>query len=236
MQSKLIPIMNLIVENLIAIQSKIKAAEQQFNRLDNSVQLLAVTKQQSIENIQHAISAGQNIFGENYLQEALPKIKALADQNITWHFIGAIQTNKTRDIAKYFSWVHSIDRLSIAQRLNEQRPAELAPLNICLEVNIDNEPNKAGIMLEELPELAAKIKLLPQLRLRGLMAIPTTRENFIEQREPFKKLRLALEQLQTLGYQLDTLSMGMSHDFVAAIAEGATIVRIGTAIFGERKN
>jgi pyridoxal phosphate enzyme (YggS family) len=227
--------MHAITINLANIQTQIREAEQRYGRTPGSVQLVAVTKQQSIASIQQAITAGQLAFGENYLQEALPKIHALSKFKIEWHFIGHMQTNKTRAIATHFAWAHSIDRLTIAQRLNDQRPNTMPPLNICLEVNLDNESNKSGIVIEELPSLVAAITQLPRLKLRGLMAIPAPRKEFVEQRAVFEKLHLTLQKLQQQGFNLDTLSMGMSHDFVAAIAAGATMVRIGTAIFGERK-
>lgn len=226
--------MNNIVENLAKIQQQISAAEQLYGRRPGSVQLIAVSKTQSVEQIQQAIAAGQTVFGENYVQEAIPKINALAQQKLEWHFIGAIQANKTRVIAEHFAWVHSIDRLSIAERLNAQRPAQLPELNICIQVNIDTEPNKAGVSLTELNKLAMAIAQLPRLKLRGLMAIPAHQLDFAKQRESLHKLQLALQQLNAAGLNLDTLSMGMSDDFVAAIAEGATFLRIGTAIFGQR--
>lgn len=226
--------MNTISANLNQLQQKIRAAEIHYGRPPNSVQLIAVSKTQSIERIQQAITAGQRAFGENYLQEAIPKITALVDETLEWHFIGAIQTNKTKPIAEHFTWAHSIDRLKIAEHLNQHRPTNLPPLNICIQVNLDNEPNKAGISLTELSTLAHNINKLPRLKLRGLMTIPEHRSDFADQRQPFQKLHLALQQLQTEGLTLDTLSMGMSDDYEAAIAEGATIIRIGTSIFGPR--
>lgn len=220
-----------IKSNLIKIQTQISEAEKKYHRSPGSAQLLVVTKKQIIPAIQQVIASGQRLLAENYLQEALPKIHALAKNNIEWHFIGSIQANKTRAIATHFSWVHSVDCLSIAERLNIQRPTTLPPLNICIQVNIDDEPQKAGINIAELSELARAIASLPRLKLRGLMAIPKPQKNFDEQRESFKKLRLAFEQLNQQGFECDTLSMGMSDDFVAAIAEGATMVRIGRAIF-----
>ena len=177
---------------------------------------------------------GVTRYGENYLQEALNKIADLQDLPLEWHFIGPIQSNKTRIIAEHFDWVHSVDRLKIAQRLSEQRPPEQPPLNICLQVNVSGEASKSGISLDELPELARQVLRLPRLRLRGLMTIPAPATDFDAQRQPFRTLRLAMEELNASGMALDTLSMGMSDDLEAAIAEGATLVRIGTALFGPR--
>lgn len=219
---------------LSLLNKEIAAAVQQYGRSPNSVQLLAVSKQQPLFKLKQAIKAGQLSFAESYVQEAIPKIHALAKQNIEWHFIGSIQANKTRTIATHFAWVHSVDRLTIAERLSTQRPAKFSPLNVCIQVNIDEEQQKTGANINELENLARAIVGLPNIKLRGLMAIPKPRNNFDEQRAIFKKLRLAYEQLQQQGFALDTLSIGMSDDFVAAIAEGATIVRIGTALFGER--
>lgn len=226
--------MDPIASNLTRLQQQIIAAEQRYGRKPHSVQLLAVSKTQPIAAIQEACAAGQKAFGENYLQEALPKIAALHQENIEWHFIGALQANKTKAIAENFRWVHSVDRLSIAERLNQQRPSHLPPLNICLQVNIDSESNKAGVDTKTLPELAASMNRLQNLKLRGLMAIPAPREIFVEQCKVFHKLNLLLQELQVLGLPMDTLSMGMSDDFEAAIAEGSTLVRIGTKIFGKR--
>lgn len=223
-----------ISDNLQRVLQNIIAAESRFARAPGSVKLVAVSKTQPIERIQEAVAAGQLDFGENYVQEALPKIRALTDQHINWHFIGALQSNKTKLIAQHFAWVHSVDNLLHAERLSAQRPANLPPLHICLQVNVDNESTKAGVSLAELPPLAHAVAKLPNLLLRGLMAVPATREDFSAQQEPFVKLRLVLQELYKQGLQLDTLSMGMSNDYVAAIAEGATIVRIGTAIFGQR--
>jgi PLP dependent protein len=223
-----------IKANLTNIIKQIRATKQQYGKPLSSVQLLAVSKHQPLVKLQQAISGGQRLFAESFLQEALPKIHALAKQKIEWHFIGNIQSNKTQAIATHFAWVHSVDRLSIAERLSTQRPKNLEPLNICIQVNLDDEPQKAGANVNELASLANIINKLPNLKLRGLMAIPKPCQDFAEQRAVFKKLHLAFEQLQQQGFELDTLSMGMSDDFVAAIAEGATIVRIGTAIFGER--
>lgn len=226
--------MNSIANNLTQLHERIAEAAQNYGRAQNSVNLLAVSKAQPITNLMQAIEAGQQMFGENYLREALLKIDLFAEKNLDWHFIGKIQSNKTKAIAEHFSWVHTVDRIKIAERLNAQRPENLPPLNVCIEVNIDEEVNKTGVKLHELAELAIAIIKLPRLKLRGLMTIPKIRHTFEEQREPFRKLRLALEELQHQGLRLDTLSMGMSNDFVAAIAEGATIIRIGTTLFGPR--
>jgi pyridoxal phosphate enzyme (YggS family) len=202
------------------------------------VQLLAVSKTFPAQAVLEAIAAGQHAFGENYLQEALDKIVAVSaarpEAAIEWHFIGPIQSNKTRPIAASFDWVHTVERLKIAQRLSEQRPGGMAPLNICLQVNISGEASKSGVAPGELPALARAVALLPNLRLRGLMAIPEPQADPARQRAPFALLRALAEQLRGAGLALDTLSMGMSADLQAAIAEGATMVRVGSAIFGAR--
>lgn len=222
-------------ENLQTVQARIQSAAQQFQRPSASVQLLAVSKTQPISAIAALAALGQRAFGENYLQEALAKIKALEAQQLEWHFIGPIQGNKTRSIAEHFSWVHSVERWKIAERLNAQRPPSLAPLNICLQVNIDDEATKHGFSEAALLETAQAIAELPRLRLRGLMAIPAPHADFAAQRRTFARLRQCLERLCALPIPgLDTLSMGMSDDLEAAIAEGATIVRIGSALFGSR--
>jgi pyridoxal phosphate enzyme (YggS family) len=221
-------------QRLKAVRQQISQAEQRFGRSAGSVQLLAVSKTRPAEDIREAYQAGQRAFGENYLQEALQKIQQLADTDIEWHFIGPIQSNKTRDIAQHFDWVHSVDRLKIARRLNEQRPESSAPLSICLQVNIDNEASKSGVKPQEALQIAKDIQNLPRLRLRGLMAIPSASADFEIQRAAFAKLRALYETIQQQGIELDTLSMGMSNDLKAAIAEGSTMVRIGTAIFGPR--
>ncbi len=224
-----------ITENLQQIHHKIEEICQQYQRDPEKIQLLAVSKTKPDQAIRQAYAAGQRHFGENYLQEALQKISALADLNIEWHFIGAIQSNKTREIASHFDWAHSVDRLKIAQRLNDQRPAHLPPLNICLQVNVDAEASKSGVHIEQLGQLVESIIPLPQVRLRGLMAIPAASDDFETQRSAFSRMRIAFEKLQRTHPQLDTLSMGMSNDMAAAIAEGSTLLRIGTAIFGQRK-
>lgn len=196
--------------------------------------LLAVSKTRTPDEIRAVATAGCRDFGENYLQEALDKQEALRDLPLIWHFIGPIQSNKTRAIATRFDWVHSVDRAKIAMRLNEQRPAHLPPLQVCLQVNIDAEASKAGVLPAELPALAEAVAALPRLRLRGLMCIPEPREASQDRHIPFAKLRYCMEDLNARGFRLDTLSMGMSDDLDAAIAEGSSIVRIGTALFGAR--
>jgi pyridoxal phosphate enzyme (YggS family) len=200
----------------------------------HDILVLAVSKTRPAQEIRWAYNCGLHNFGENYLQEALPKIAALNDLPITWHFVGPIQSNKTRAIAENFHWAHSVDRLKVARRLGEQRPADKAPLQICLQVNISGQESKSGATLEELPDLVEEVRTIPNLQLRGLMCIPAPTQDFTAQRAPFRRLREALEALQMQAPELDTLSMGMSGDLEAAIAEGATIVRVGTAIFGPR--
>lgn len=219
------------------LTARIAEAARRFGREPGSVRLLAVGKTQPPDAIEQVYRLGQRDFGENYLQEALPKIKTLSGlPGIQWHFIGRIQGNKTREIAEHFDWVHSVDRLRIAQRLNEQRPAaKPSPLNICLQVNLEGEAGKGGISPAEAPLLAAQIAALPRLRLRGLMCIPAEHEDFEAQRRVFARLRRLQEELNLRGCGLDTLSMGMSGDLEAAIAEGSNMVRIGTALFGPRK-
>lgn len=216
------------------IKSLITTYEQKYAREKNSVRLLAVSKLQPIEKLRAAIDEGQMCFGESYLQEALEKMAKINNPAIEWHFIGPVQSNKTRKIAEHFAWVHSIFDLKIAQRLNDQRPDDLPPLNICLEVNISHEATKSGVAADELLSLAKACQSLPRLKLRGLMTIPAATNDFDEQRAAFRQLRELFEMLQKNNVALDTLSMGMSEDFEAAIAEGSTIVRVGTAIFGDR--
>ncbi len=226
--------MTTIAENLAVIKSRIAEYATKYGRDNSEICLLAASKTQTSEKITAAYSAGQRDFGENYLQEGLAKIAACADLTITWHFIGPIQRNKTKKIAEHFAWVHSVDSMLIAKRLSDQRPAHLPPLNICIEVNVSNEETKSGVKIDEVLTLAAYCQTLPNLRLRGLMAIPTEYHTFDEQRHEFHKLAQLKQILEENNFALDTLSMGMSGDFEAAIAEGATIVRIGTAIFGAR--
>jgi len=224
--------MTLIARKLSKILYEIRAAELQAQRESDSVGLLAVSKTKPSVDLIQAYQAGQRHFGESYLQEALLKQKELACYQITWHFIGPIQSNKTRPIAEHFSWVHSVDRLKIAQRLSDQRPAHLQPLNICIQVNISNEATKSGFSLAELPEVIEKINCLPNIKLRGVMAIPQPETDFTLQREPYRQLYQAVKALNKP--ELDTFSFGMTGDLNAAIAEGATIVRVGTALFGAR--
>lgn len=232
-------IMSTIAQNLQAVHATIAAAASVAGRSRGEVQLLAVSKTFPAEAVMEAMAAGQRAFGENYLQEALDKKDAVAaalpGQQVEWHFIGPIQSNKTRPIAANFEWVHTVGRLKIAQRLSEQRPPDLAPLNICLQVNISGEASKSGISPSELQALARQVTQLPNLRLRGLMAIPEPESDFMRQRAAFAQLRVLFEALRADGVAIDTLSMGMSGDMAAAIAEGATIVRVGSAIFGSRK-
>ncbi len=227
-------LMSTIATQIAKVVTRIREAEQAAGRPLGSVGLLAVSKTQPADAIRQAhVAAGLRDFGENYLQEALDKQLQLADLPLSWHFIGPIQSNKTRPIAEHFDWVHSVDRLKIAERLSAQRPAQLPPLNVCLQVNVSLEPSKSGCSLEEAPALARAIAQLPNLRLRGLMAIPAPSDDPQQQRAAFARLR-QLQQALSADLALDTLSMGMSQDLEAAIAEGATWVRIGTALFGAR--
>jgi PLP dependent protein len=223
--------MSTIAENIAKVGVRIREAAQASQRDCGSIGLLAVSKTKPAAAVREAFAAGAQDFGENYLQEALEKQSELSDLPLIWHFIGPIQSNKTKAIAEHFAWVHSVDRLKIAQRLSEQRPAHLPALNICLQVNVSGEASKSGCAPDELAALAHAVTQLTNLRLRGLMTIPEPTDDPIEQRSAFAHLN-ALQQDLNLG--LDTLSMGMSHDLEAAIAEGATWVRIGTALFGAR--
>ncbi|MCA3191157.1 MULTISPECIES: YggS family pyridoxal phosphate-dependent enzyme [unclassified Cupriavidus] len=229
--------MSVIAANLQAVKNDIAAAAQQAGRPVADVTLLAVSKTVSAARVRQAFDAGQRAFGENYVQEGLEKIAALdaLRSQIQWHFIGPLQSNKTRPVAEQFDWVHAIDRLKIAERLSAQRPAGLPPLQVCIQVNISHEDTKSGVAPGEVPALAQAIAALPNLELRGLMAIPAPAAEPAAQRQPFAALRALLDQLRQSGLQVDTLSMGMSADMDAAIAEGATLVRIGTAIFGARR-
>ena len=226
--------MTTIASNLQAVHHAISTAAAVAGRHPSEVKLLAVSKTFAADALREAYHAGQTCFAESYVQEALDKIAALRDLAIEWHYIGPIQSNKTRAIAENFSWVHSVDRLKIAERLSEQRPAHLPPLQLCLQINISREASKSGVSPGESGALAHAIAKLPGLKLRGLMAVPAPCDDIAEQRLPFAQLRKLRDELNRQGLQMDTLSMGMSHDFAAAIAEGATIVRIGTAIFGDR--
>lgn len=226
--------MTIIGERLQAMQTRIHAAEHAAARAAGTVTLLAVSKAQPADAIRQAFNAGQRAFGENYLQEALDKQAELADLAIEWHFIGPIQSNKTQPIAQHFAWAHGVDRLKIAQRLSAARPETLPPLQICLQINVSEEASKSGVLPQQAPALAAVIADLPHLKLRGLMAIPAPAADPAMQRRQFARVRELYETLRRQGLPLDTLSMGMSQDFPAAIPEGATIVRIGSAIFGAR--
>jgi pyridoxal phosphate enzyme (YggS family) len=223
-----------VTENLRKIRDLLAKAAVDAGRDPAGIRLLAVSKKKPLSLILEAAAAGQRDFGENFVQEGVEKIVQTGLEDLRWHFIGHLQNNKTRTVAEHFDWVHTVDRLKTAQRLSQQRPVSLAPLNICLQVNIDNEPQKSGISSAELPQLAAQIAALPRLRLRGLMCLPVQRDNFDAQRAPFAHLRALAESLVADGLAIDTLSIGMSSDYRAAIFEGSTIVRIGTAIFGER--
>lgn len=225
---------NTITKNINSILKQISEAEKKYSRQPGSVQLLAVSKTRPIEDVRAAFSENQLHFGENYLQDALPKIADISDSTIVWHFIGPIQSNKTRQITENFDWVHGIERLKIAQRLSEQRDPSIKPLNVCIQVNTSNEKSKSGVSVEDTLELAKSIQLLPNIHLRGLMTIPASTPDFEQQRQPFRLLHELKDELQSQGIELDTLSMGMTNDMEAAIAEGSTIVRIGTAIFGPR--
>ncbi|MCJ8338318.1 MAG: YggS family pyridoxal phosphate-dependent enzyme [Pseudomonadales bacterium] len=223
-----------IANNFTQVRSEIANACQRANRPIDAVQLLAVSKTRTAAQLLELHSSGQNHFAENYLQEALDKITALSELPLIWHFIGPIQSNKTRAIAENFSWVHSVDRIKIARRLAEQRPQHLPPLNICIQVNISAEANKAGCSIEQTADLIEQITQLPNLKLRGLMAIPKATQITAEQQRAFAALAELLSQCQQQYPALDTLSMGMSADIVPAIEQGATIVRVGTALFGPR--
>ena len=216
------------------VRSRIDKASARAGRDPATVTLVAVTKAQTAESMRLAATAGVTDFGENYLQEALPKMDRLADLPLTWHFIGGIQSNKTRAIAERFDWVHSIDRISVARRLSEQRPFHAPALNLCIQVELVPEPNKGGIEPGGVAALAAAAAQLPRVRLRGLMCVPPPQPDAAAERTVFARLRILFEELNANGHKLDTLSMGMSGDFESAIAEGATLVRIGSAIFGAR--
>ncbi len=224
-----------IGENIQTIGGRIRAAEQRFGREPGSVRLLAVSKKHTVSSIREALAAGQTLFGESYAQEMQEKAVELVGNGIEWHFIGPIQSNKTRLIAETARWVHSVASFKVAHRLSEQKPADAPDINICLQVNISHEDSKSGIEPEELPALAAQIAELPGIKLRGLMAIPAPEHDFDRQRAVFATVRQLQESLNAQGFALDTLSMGMTDDMEAAIAEGATVVRIGTAIFGVRQ-
>jgi len=224
----------LLFAKIANLRERVRLAAEKSQRAPGDIHILAVSKTQPAGAIRAAWNCGLDQFGESYLQEALAKITELQDLPLTWHFIGPIQSNKTRAIAENFTWVHSVDRSKIARRLSEQRPESLPPLQICLQVNISGEQSKSGVLPGDLPRLASELLLLPRLQLRGLMAIPAPTSDPAQQRAAFAALRLALEQLQSLAPAMDTLSMGMSDDLEAAIAEGATMIRVGSGIFGPR--
>ena len=226
--------MQFIAQQLNMVQKKLREIALKYGRDENSVKLLAVSKTRAVEEILQAITGGQLDFGENYQQEAGPKIALLAEHNIRWHFIGSLQANKARSIAEHFAWLHSLDRIKIARRLSSLRPSSLPPLNVCIQLNISAESSKSGTSADEMMALAEIITALPGLRLRGLMAMPAPTNDFDEQRQGFQSLRHYFDQLTAAGHDVDTLSMGTTNDMEAAIAEGATIVRVGTAIFGPR--
>lgn len=223
-----------ILQNLIKLRSTIEQFEQKYKRTKGSVRFLAASKTQPVSQIREAIAFGVRLFGENYLQEALPKIEALADEMLEWHFIGTVQTNKTAKIAKHFAWVHSLAANKIAKRLNDQRPIYLPPLKICIEVNVSQEVTKSGVSLEEVFPLAHYCMSLPRLCVTGLMTLAKKDASFEEQRTSFAKLRALKDTLCASGIPITELSMGTSHEIEAAIAEGATLLRIGTALFGKR--
>jgi pyridoxal phosphate enzyme (YggS family) len=228
--------MQTIDERLQHVKGRLSQACASVGRSVDDLTLLAVSKFQDAQAVREAVHAGQRAFGENYVQEGLQKIEALREfrDRLQWHLIGPLQSNKTRAVAEAFDWVQTVDRLKIAQRLSEQRPAGLPPLNVLLQVNVDGEASKSGVSPQELPALAQAVASLPRLRLRGLMSIPLPVEGLEAQRRPHRELRRLHEMLRAQGLALDTLSMGMSADLEAAVAEGATLVRVGTAIFGER--
>lgn len=226
--------MNEIPERLCRVRERIEKAARASGRSPEEIALLAVSKTKPAGDILAAYEAGQRDFGENYLQDALPKIEEIREPGIEWHFIGRIQSNKTADISRHFSWVHGLDSLKHAKRLSGQRPAGLPPLQVCLQVNLSDEASKGGVDADALPELAAAVASLPELKLRGLMTMPDPKTDAATQRAAFARLRQLLQDLRSRGLDLDTLSMGMSADMEAAIAEGSTMVRIGTDIFGAR--
>jgi pyridoxal phosphate enzyme (YggS family) len=224
-----------VTENFRKIQDLLAKAAKEAGRNPEQIGLLAVSKKKPVDLVLEAAMAGQRDFGENFVQEGLKKMDETGRDDLIWHFIGHLQANKTRPVAERFHWVHTVDRLKIAERLSRQRPSTASDLNVCIQVNIDDEEAKAGVSEANVPELATAINELPGLKLRGLMCIPAVREGLEEQRRPFAKMRLLKELLEESGISIDTLSMGMTADYEAAIREGATMVRIGTALFGARK-
>ncbi len=224
-----------VTENFRKIQDLLAKAAAEAGRKPGDIRFLAVSKKKPVEAVLAAVSAGQREFGENFVQEGLIKMDETGRDDLIWQFIGQLQTNKTRSVAERFHWVHTVDRLKIAERLSRQRPHYAGDLNVCIQVNIDDEAAKAGVATVDLPELAKAVADLPGLKLRGLMCLPAVRQDFTEQRRPFARMRELKASLEESGISLDTLSMGMTADYRAAIHEGATLVRIGTALFGERK-
>ncbi|MBQ1783063.1 MAG: YggS family pyridoxal phosphate-dependent enzyme [Gammaproteobacteria bacterium] len=226
--------MTEVAARLQGCQRRLTLAALATHRNATEITLLAVSKTKSADAIREAAAAGQRQFGESYVQESIDKILLLVDLGLTWHFIGPLQSNKSRPVAEHFDWVQSLDRLKIAERLSQQRPRHRGPLQVCIQVNISNEPQKAGVSVDELPAFAAAVRALPGLQLRGLMAIPEPSSDPLQQRQPFARMRALFDDLRQTDHQIDTLSMGMSDDLEAAVAEGSTMVRIGTAIFGSR--
>ena len=224
-----------VTENFRKIQDLLAQASIEAKRPADAVRLLAVSKTKPVAAIEEAAAWGQRHFGENYVQEAVQKIETIARDDLIWHFIGHLQSNKAQAVAETFHWVHTVDRIKLAERLSRHRPASELALNVCIQVNVDRDPAKSGASFQDVPPLAAAITSLPGLKLRGLMCLPTERSGFEAQRAPFAKLAACLEDLRQAGHDVDTLSMGMTGDYRAAIHEGATIVRIGTALFGPRQ-
>ena len=227
--------MDKIGKNVLKIKQDIKAAEKKFNRDSNSVLLMAVSKTQSVENILKAYEAGQRDFGENYIQESIEKIVELKNLDITWHFIGKIQSNKSKYIAENFDWIHSVDKISTLKKINDLRKNVEEKLNVCVQVNIDSEDSKSGILVNEVEDFIVKASKFEKLKIRGLMAIPMYHPDYVSQYKTFAKIKNLFDSLIKKNFKLDTLSIGMSSDYNAAIEAGSTIVRIGTSIFGERK-
>ena len=227
--------MDKIGKNVLKIKQDIKDAEKKFNRYSNSVLLMAVSKTQSVENILKAYEAGQRDFGENYIQESIEKIIELKDLDITWHFIGKIQSNKSKHIAANFDWIHSVDKISTLKKINDLRKNVEEKLNVCVQVNIDSEDSKSGILVNEVEDFIVKASKFEKLKIRGLMAIPMYHPDYVSQYKTFAKIKNLFDSLIKKNFKLDTLSIGMSSDYNAAIEAGSTIVRIGTSIFGERK-
>jgi len=227
--------MSTIKNNYQEIRRQLSATAQASHRSLEDITILAISKTRSVDEILQAFEAGCHCFGESYIKEAIPKINALEKKPIKWHFVGPIQSNKTQYIAKYFNWVHSVDREKAAKRINDQRPANLPLINVCIQVNVSGESTKSGVNLDDLASLADYIMTLPRLKLRGLMALPQKTSDNRAQRQAFHTLYTAMEELNLKGLALDTLSMGMSNDWPAAVKEGATIIRIGTGLFGPRQ-